>query len=105
MNIKFKYLRRNQKFDEAGFHMSEDFEEKFKEYMKQLKSAKSIEEVLKILNETKVYLMGAIDIQTNFSLKFVGYYIIHQLELLEALFTFTTDINQKLTNLEERKHV
>jgi len=69
--------------------------------MKRLKSAKSIEEFLKILNETKIYLMGAIDIQTNFSLKFVGYYIIHQLELLEALLTFTTSINQRLTNLED----
>jgi hypothetical protein len=89
--------------------MSKDFKRKLDEYSKRLNSAKSIEDILKIFSEMRVYIMGFADAETNPLSQAIWYsYIctLHTAEFLIAqtqhIYNLITDINQRLTNLEER---
>jgi uncharacterized small protein (DUF1192 family) len=78
--------------------MSKEFERKIERYVKQLTSAKSIEDRVKVLTEFRTYLMGAIDSQDDPLRRDIGYLFINDLQLLEVLL----NIEQRLTHLEGR---
>jgi prolyl oligopeptidase PreP (S9A serine peptidase family) len=89
--------------------MSKDFERKLEEYLKRLKSAKSIDEALKIFSEMRTYIMGFADAETDPLSKAIWYSYICTLFTAEfliaqGLYTYNLimDINQRLTDLEER---
>jgi len=81
--------------------MEKEIEKKILQYMERLKLTNNVDDALKILTEMRIYLTGAIDLQTD-PLWTIGNLFIQQIQIMEIILILSAKVDQKIANLEER---
>ena len=71
------------------------------QYMEKLKLTNNVDDALKILTEMRIYLTGAIDLQTDPLWTTIGYLFIQQIQIMEIILILSAKVDQKIANLEE----